>query len=145
MNKTYATKKTDIIRNWHLIDLDGQILGRVASQISQLLIGKYKSYYAPNLDCGDHIVAINAEKIKVTGRKAKQKTYYHHSGYPSGLKAVTYEEQMVKDPRKIILSAVKNMLPKNKLRSDRLRRLRVFVGSEHDYQDKFKKDNGKNN
>lgn len=136
--RTYSTKQKDIKRQWHLVDLKGKILGRVATQIAQLLQGKDKVYYTPHLDCGDWVVAINAAKIKVTGKKIKEKIYYRHSGYPGGLKAVTFEQQMAKDPRKIIEWAVKNMLPKNKLRARRMRRLKVFVGSEHKYKDKFK-------
>ena len=142
--RTYSTKQKDIKRQWHLVDLKGRILGRVATQIAQLLQGKDKVYYTPHLDCGDWVVAINAAKIKVTGKKIKEKIYYRHSGYPGGLKAVTFEQQMAKDPRKIIEWAVKNMLPKNKLREGRMRRLKVFAGSEHKYEDKFKKLKTKN-
>lgn len=137
--KTQATKKKNIRRNWHLVDLKGAVLGRVTSRIAQLLIGKNKVYYTPNLDCGDYIVAVNASEVRVTGRKTKQKKYYRHSGYPGGLKEISYERQMTKDPRKIIEWAVKNMLPKNKLRSSRMKRLRIFAGVGHPYQDKFKK------
>lgn len=142
--RTYSTKQKDIKRQWHLVDLKGRILGRIATQIAQLLQGKDKVYYTPHLDCGDWVVAINAAKIKVTGKKIKEKIYYRHSGYPGGLKAVTFEQQMAKDPRKIIEWAVKNMLPKNKLREGRMRRLKVFAGSEHKYEDKFKKLKTKN-
>lgn len=137
--KTYSVKKKDIKRQWHLVDLKGKILGRVATQIAILLQGKNKVYYTPHLDCGDYVVAINTEKVKTTGKKTKEKIYYRHSGYPGGLKAVTFEQQMAKDPRKIIQWAVKNMLPKNKLRDKRMKRLKVFVASEHKYKDKFKK------
>jgi large subunit ribosomal protein L13 len=137
--KTYTPKKSDIKRNWHLIDLKGKILGRQVSKIAQLLQGKHKRYYSPNLDCGDFVVAINADKIKVTGKKKENKIYYRHSGYPGGLKAVSFKEQKKKDSRKIIERAAKNMLPKNKLRQPRLRRLRVFVGPKHNFDDKFKK------
>lgn len=137
--KTYSVKKKDIKRQWHLVDLKGKILGRVATQIAILLQGKNKVYYTPHLDCGDYVVAINTEKVKTTGKKTKEKIYYRHSGYPGGLKAVTFEQQMAKDPRKIIQWAVKNMLPKNKLRDKRMKRLKVFVAGEHKYKDKFKK------
>jgi large subunit ribosomal protein L13 len=137
--KTHATKANEIKRKWHLIDLKGQVLGRVASKMAQILMGKNKVYFTPALDCGDFIVALNAQDIVVTGRKAKQKTYYRHSGYPGGLKSLTFEQLMAKDPRKVIRLAVKNMLPKNKLRDKRLARLKVFVTEKHDYQDKFKK------
>jgi large subunit ribosomal protein L13 len=141
--KTYITKPKDIKRGWHLFDAKGQILGRMASEIAQKLIGKDKVYYTPHLDCGDHVVVINAADVEVTGRKEKQKEYIRHSGYPGGLKRISYQEQKERDVRKIIEWAVKNMLPKNKLRSKRMNRLRVFKGSEHDYKDKFKVENVK--
>jgi large subunit ribosomal protein L13 len=141
--KTYKTKKSTIKRKWHLFDLKGKTLGREATKIAQLLIGKNKSYFTPHLDCGDYVVVLNAAKVKVSGKKADKKIYYRHSGYPGGLKAVTFKQQIQKDPRKIVLWAVKNMLPKNKLRSLRMKRLKVFVGSEHQYEDKFKKDQDK--
>jgi large subunit ribosomal protein L13 len=136
--KTYSTKKDDIKRKWRLFDLEGKILGREASKIAQKLIGKNKVKYTPYLDCGDWVVAINASKVKVTGKKEEQKTYFRHSGYPGGAKELTFKQQMERDPRKIVLWAVKNMLPKNKLRKKRMSRLRVFVGKKHDYEDKFK-------
>lgn len=138
MKKTPVTRLKDIKRNWHLIDAGGQVLGRQASKIAQLLIGKNKVYYTPSLDCGDYVVVINANKVKVTGKKLKEKIYYRHSGYPGGLKEISFEEQLKKDSRKIIQWAVRNMLPKNKLRKKRLARLKVFVGEEHGYEDKFK-------
>jgi len=136
--KTKITRAKDIKRSWHLVDLEGQILGRQASKIAQLLMGKNKVYYTAALDCGDYVVAINAAKIQVTGRKNQQKMYFRHSGYPGGLKKLTFSQLLKKDPRKIIELAVKNMLSKNKLRDPRLARLKVFPGPEHDYKDKFK-------
>lgn len=137
---TYTTKQSDIKRHWHLIDAQGQILGRLSSQIAQLLMGKNKVYYAANLDCGDWIVIINAQEIEVTGKKKQQKTYYRHSGYPSGLKKLTFSQMMIKDPRKVIKLAVRGMLPKNKLRQQRMKRLKIFIGEEHPYKDKFRKE-----
>lgn len=137
---TYVTKQVDIKREWHLVNLEGQILGRVVSEIAKLLQGKHKVYYTPQLDCGDYVVAINADKVKVSGRKETNKMFYHHSNYPSGLKQISFKEQMNKDPRKIIEWAIAKMLPKNKLRDQRLARLKIFVGNEHTYQDKFKKE-----
>ena len=125
--KTYATKAKDIQRNWHLIDARDQVLGRLSTQVAKLLIGKDKAYFTNNLDCGDWVVVINAQDIEVTGKKKKQKIYYRHSGYPGGLKALTFEQMMVKDPRRVINHAVAGMLPKNKLRQQRLKRLRVFI------------------
>jgi large subunit ribosomal protein L13 len=125
--------KRNITRKWHLIDLDGQILGRVSAEISTILIGKNKPTYQPNIDEGDFVVAINAAKIKVTGKKLADKSYYSHSGYPGGLKEITLLELLKKDPRKVIERSVKGMLPKNKLQDPRLRRLKVFTDSEHPY------------
>jgi large subunit ribosomal protein L13 len=136
--KTHSTKKNEIKREWHLIDLKGKILGRVSTEMAQLLIGKKKVNYVPYLDCGDNVVAINAAGIKVTGKKEDEKIYFRHSGYPGGAKELTFKQQMEKDPRKIIMLAVKNMLPKNKLRKNRLARLKVFVDDKHPYKDKFK-------
>lgn len=136
--KTYITKKSDIKREWHLVDLKGQILGREASKIAQLLTGKKKVYYTPHLDCGDYVIVVNASQVRVSGRKSKQKIYYRHSGYPGGLKAVSFEQQMAKDSRKVIEWAVKNMLSKNKLRDRKMRRLKIFVDEKHSYEDKFK-------
>lgn len=139
MKKTAVTKASEIKRDWHLIDLKGRILGRVANEIAVLLIGKNKPYFTGNLDCGDYVVAINAADIEVTGRKLKQKKYYRHSGYPGGFKEVTLSRQMEMDPRKVIYSAVSGMVPKNKLRDDRLSRLKIFADNKHPYQDKFSK------
>lgn len=136
--KTSVTQKSQIKRAWHLIDLDNQILGRKASEIAQLLIGKHKPYFTPSLDCGDYVVIVNADKVTVTGRKADQKMYRRHSGYPGGFKELNFKQLMEKDPRKIIVNAVKNMLPKDKLRDLRLKRLKVFIGTDHPFADKLK-------
>ncbi len=136
---TYATKQADIKHHWHLINAQGQILGRLSSKIAQLLMGKHQVNYTPNLDCGDWVVIINAQDIKVTGKKKQQKIYYRHSGYPSGLKELTFNQLMAKDPRRIIELAVYGMLSKNKLRDQRMKRLKIFVGENHPYQDKFQK------
>lgn len=134
---TYSTKQSDIKRTWHLLDAQGQVLGRLATKIAQLLVGKNKPYYTSNLDCGDWVIVVNAKNIVVTGKKDKRKIYYHHSGYPGGLKKLTFAEMMAKDPTKAIKFAVHGMLPKNKLRQPRLKRLKIFVGEEHSYEDKF--------
>jgi len=136
--KTYSTKKSEIERQWHLIDVENKVLGRISTKIAQLLIGKEKVYYVPHLDCGDYVVVVNAKKVKVTGKKQKKKKYYRHSGYPGGFKEFTFEQMMQKDPRKVIQMAVKNMLPKNKLRKRRMARLKIFVDKDHNYKDKFK-------
>lgn len=136
---TQTTKAKDIQRKWHLIDAKGKVLGRIASRIAQLLIGKNKPYFTPHLDCGDWVVVINAADVRVTGKKRSQKIYYRHSGYPSGLKALTFAQMMAKDPRQVISHAVAGMLPKNKLRKQRLKRLRIFTGKVHPYEKKFEK------
>jgi large subunit ribosomal protein L13 len=138
MVKTKATKASEIKRSWHAVDAKGQVLGRLASKIAGLLIGKNKPYYTPHLDCGDFVVVTNAAKVRITGRKPAQKKYYRHSGYPGGFREITFEKQMEKDPRKVIRHAVSGMLPKNKLRDPRLARLKVFVDQKHPYQDKIK-------
>lgn len=123
-----------IKRNWHIIDVKGQILGRVSTQISQLLIGKHKVDYLPNLDGGDFVVVINSDQVKVTGTKELNKKYYRHSNYPGGFKVTTLGQQRQKDSRQLIVHAVSKMLPKNKLRAPRLKRLKVFTGSKHPYE-----------
>lgn len=125
--KTTVQKSSQIKRNRYQIDLKDQILGRVATQIAIHLMGKNKPLTSPNLDNGDFVVAINAKDIKVTGKKLDQKMYQRHSGYPGGLKEFTLRQMMTKDPRKVIEHAVKGMLPKNKLRSPRMRRLKVYL------------------
>ncbi len=132
--KTTWKKQSEIKRDWYLIDVAGKTLGRAASEIAKLLIGKSKVDYVPNLDCGDHVIVTNASKIAVTGRKKSQKKYYRHSGYAGGFKEETFEELMNRYPEKVILLAVKNMLPKNKLRDSRMSRLRVFADENHGHE-----------
>lgn len=126
-------KKPELKRDWHLIDLDGKALGRVATEISVHLIGKNKPTYMPNLERGDYIVAINAAKIKITGKKLTDKSYFSHSGFPGGLHEITLGALMAKDPRKVIEKAVRGMLPKNKLQDIRMTHLKIFVDSNHPY------------
>jgi len=137
--KTRVTKAKEIKREWHLINAQDQILGRMAVEIAALLMGKNKPSFVPYLDGGDYVVVINAAMVKVSGRKAENKLYYRHSGYPGGFKKVTFAQQMAKDPTQIIRHAVEGMLPKNKLRDQRLARLKVFIDEKHNYEDKFKK------
>ncbi len=122
-----------IKRNWHYLDAKDQILGRISTQIARWLIGKQKVDYLPNLDGGDYVVVTNSDEVKVTGKKELNKFYYRHSNYPGGFKKISVQEQRVKDSRQLIVHAVSKMLPKNKLRADRLVRLKVFKGSEHPY------------
>jgi large subunit ribosomal protein L13 len=129
--KTYSTKTTDIKRQWHVVDASGKILGRLATQVASLLMGKHKPIFSRNMDTGDFVVVINADKIRVTGNKAKQKLYYRHSGYPGGLKSVTLETMMQTNPTRVIEHAVKGMLPHNRLGASMLKKLKVYVGEAH--------------
>lgn len=129
--KTYVTRAGDIRREWHVVDAAGRILGKVAVEVASLLIGKHKPIYAPNLDTGDYVVVINAAKVKVSGKKAEQKRYYRHSGYPGGLKGPTFEEVFSRYPTRVIEYAVKGMLPHNHLGKDMFKKLRVYAGAEH--------------
>lgn len=135
--KTKVTKQTDIKRAWHLFDAKDQILGRLATQIAQILIGKNKVYYSANIDCGDYVVVTNSSKVRVTGKKSIQKLYRRHSEFPGGFKELNFNQLLEKDPNQIIINAVTNMLPKNKLQSERLKRLKVFTDEKHIYEDKF--------
>jgi large subunit ribosomal protein L13 len=133
--RTYVPKGREaeglkVGRTWLVIDAKGQVLGRVATRVASLLIGKDKPSYTPYLDCGDHVIVINAESIKLTGNKIDQKIYRHHSGYPGGLKEVPIRTLMQKHPEEILREAVLGMLPKNKLRARRAKKLRVYAGSE---------------
>ncbi|MBQ8985199.1 50S ribosomal protein L13 [Candidatus Saccharibacteria bacterium] len=129
--KTYSQKQAEIKREWWVIDASTQPLGKLAVIIADKLMGKSKVTYTPHIDNGDFVVVINAKDLVVTGDKMLQKKYYHHSGFPGGLKELKLEEVIEKDPSRVIMAAVKGMLPKNKLAQDRLKRLRVFAGAEH--------------
>lgn len=132
--KTYSVKADEIKREWYLINAEGKTLGRLASEIAKILKGKHKPIYSPHLDCGDYVIVINAEKIRVTGRKLDQKIYYRHSGYPGGLKSITLREQLAKHPERVIKAAVKGMLPKNRLGRKMLKKLKVYAGASHPHQ-----------
>ncbi len=131
--KTYTAKPAEVTRNWHLVDASELALGRLSTQIAMRLMGKHKPTYTANIDSGDFVVVINAAQLKITGNKLTGKVYYRHSGYPGGIKQATLAEQLKKDPTKIIYEAVRGMLPANKLRDDRLNRLKIYVGSEHEH------------
>ena len=131
--KTYSQKSAEIKREWWVIDASTMPLGKLAVIIADKLMGKSKITYTPHIDNGDYVVVVNAKNLVVTGDKMLQKKYYHHSGFPGGLKELRLEEVIEKDPSKVIETAVKGMLPKNKLASERLKRLRVFDGPEHDH------------
>ena len=129
--KTYSPKAEDIKRQWHLVDASGKTLGRLASQVASLLMGKHKAIYAPHLDTGDYVVVINAAKVRVTGKKAEQKTYYRHSGYPGGLKSPIFKDIFSSHPTRVVESAIKGMLPHNRLGRAMFKKLRVYPGCEH--------------
>jgi large subunit ribosomal protein L13 len=129
--KTKVTKASDISRKWFVVDAQDQVLGRLATRVAHTLMGKGKTYFARNLDCGDHVVVINAEKVRVTGNKLTQKTYYRHTGYIGGIKSVGLEKQLQEKPEKVIADAVYGMIPKNKLGRQMLTKLKVYRGSEH--------------
>ena len=136
--KTYSPSAFDITRSWHLINAQGQILGRLATQVAVFLTGKHKPTFTSHLDTGDNVVIINSEKIVTTGKKEAQKNYYRHSGYPGGLKQTTLGKLREDHPDRIIIHAVSGMLPKNKLRDPRLKRLHVVIGDQHPYGQHFK-------
>jgi large subunit ribosomal protein L13 len=138
ISQTKSTKANEIKREWHLIDVKGKILGRVSSEIAQLLMGKSKPYFVKNMDCGDYVVVINAKEVKTTGKKEDLKTYYRHSGYPGGFKAEKLKDLRQRNPEEIIKHAVSGMIPQNKLRASMLKKLYVFAGEVHTYGDKFK-------
>ena len=129
--KTYSQKPSEVSRRWILIDAKELPLGRLATEISKYLIGKYKPTYTAHIDGGDYVVVINAAEVPVTGDKEEKKIYYRHSGFPGGIKDATLKEVREKFPERIIEAAVKGMLPKNKLSPERMKRLKVFPGSEH--------------
>lgn len=131
MQKTYMQKSAEVTRKWHLIDVSDSTLGRSATEIAVLLMGKKKPTFTPHIDAGDYVVVVNASKVRVTGNKAAQKTYFRHSGHPGSLKGESFAELIERDPAKIIEKAVFNMLPKNKLRTERMARLKVYAGENH--------------
>ena len=140
MKQTKSTKISNIKRDWHLVDLKGKILGRIASDIALLLMGKNKPNFVRNLDMGDFVVVINAKDFKVTGNKEKLKKYYRHSGYPGGFKSETLGDLRQRKPEDVIIRAVSGMLPQNRLKDKMLSRLRVFETEVHTFKDKFNKE-----
>lgn len=129
--RTYWPKKDDIKRNWYLVDAKGKVLGRIATKIAELLIGKGKTTFTPSVDLGDFVVVVNAKDIVLTGKKWKQKTYYWHTGYPGGFRSTTAEKLRNEKPEEILWQAVYGMLPKNKLRDHRINRLKIYVTENH--------------
>lgn len=136
--QTQPTTAAMIKREWHLIDVKGQTLGRAATQIARLLMGKQKPYFVRYLDVGDYVVVINAKDVRVTGKKEEKKVYHRHSGYPGGYRAETLAELRERRPEEVVRRAVKGMLPDNRLQATMLKRLRIYAEDKHEYQDKFK-------
>ena len=131
MQKTYIPKAEDLKSDWVLVDAEGQTLGRLATQIASVLLGKHKPSFTPGVDAGDFVVVINAESVSVTGTKMDDKIYYHHSGYPGGIKAISLRQQLIKHPDRVLKSAVWGMLPHNKYGRKLLRKLKIYSGPDH--------------
>ncbi len=134
MDRTYLAKEEDIKRNWYIVDAKDKILGRLATRVAKILLGKNKAIYTPNIDCGDHVIVINASGIRVTGKKLKDKVYLHYSGYPSGLKKYTLETLLKKKPEKVIYLAVERMLPSNPLGRKMFKKLKVYAKDTHPHK-----------
>lgn len=132
--KTYTPKATELEQRWHLMDASGKTLGRLASQVAQLLRGKHRPSFSPHLDMGDHVVVINASQLQVTGKKLRDKVYYRHSGYPGGLKQETLAKLLAEHPTRVLEHAIQGMLPHNRLGRALMRKLRVYAGSEHPHR-----------
>lgn len=133
-----TTREKDIKREWHLVDVKGETLGRISTKIASLLMGKAKPYFVRNLDCGDYVVVVNSKEVKVTGKKEELKKYYRYSGYPGGFKAETLGNLRQRNSTEIIKRAVSGMLPQNKLKNEMLKKLFIFEGFEHPYEGKLK-------
>ncbi|MDR2431255.1 MAG: 50S ribosomal protein L13 [Candidatus Margulisbacteria bacterium] len=129
--RSFNLKKEQVDRKWHLVDAEGKTLGRLAAAVAKILRGKNKATFTPNVDCGDFVVILNSDKIHYTGAKGREKVYYKYSGFPGGLSAVELGKQMQKDSRKVVLAAVKGMLPKSRLADRQLTKCKVFKGAEH--------------
>lgn len=132
--RTISAREQDIQREWYVVDAQGQTLGRLATQVATILRGKHKPIFTPHVDCGDYVVIINAEKIHTTGQKMTQKKYYRHSGYPGGLREIVLKDQLEKFPNRVLESAVRGMLPKNRLGRKMFRKLKVYAGPNHPHE-----------
>lgn len=130
---TRATKQDEVVRKWHLVDADGQTVGRLATRVATLLRGKHKPTFSPHVDTGDFVIVVNASKIKMTGKRMEQKDYYHNTLYPGGARHEKFSEVMAKHPERIVTEAVKGMLPKNSLGKKTFSKLKVYAGAEHDH------------
>jgi large subunit ribosomal protein L13 len=134
MSRTYTPKASEIERQWLVVDADGQTLGRLATRVARLLTGKHKPTYATHIDTGDHVIVINAEKIRVTGNKLESKRYYRHSGYPGGLREESLDHLLARRPEEVVRRAVKGMVPHTKLGTQQLRKLKVYAGPRHPHE-----------
>jgi large subunit ribosomal protein L13 len=134
MSRTYTPKASEIERQWLVVDADGQTLGRLATRVARLLTGKHKPTYATHIDTGDHVIVINAEKIKVTGNKLESKYYYRHSNYPGGLREEKLSRLLERRPEEVVRRAVKGMVPHTRLGTQQLRKLKVYAGAEHPHE-----------
>jgi large subunit ribosomal protein L13 len=132
--KTYIAKPQQIKREWFLVDATNKPLGRLASQVAHILMGKHKPYYTPHLDVGDYVVVVNCDKVKLTGKKLEKKIYYRHSGYPGGLKQIPYEKLLQEKPERVLELAIKRMLPNNRLGRAMFKKLKVYKGPEHPHK-----------
>lgn len=131
MKTTVSAREQDVQREWYVVDAQGQTLGRLATRIATVLRGKHKAIYTPHVDCGDYVVIVNADKVHVTGQKMAQKKYYRHSGYPGGLTEISLRDQLDKFPTRVLESAVRGMLPKNRLGRQMFKKLKVYAGPNH--------------
>ncbi|HHW15316.1 MAG TPA: 50S ribosomal protein L13 [Firmicutes bacterium] len=134
MKTTYLAKPSEIQRKWYVVDAEGKALGRLAAQVAAILRGKHKPIFTPNVDTGDHVVVINADKVRLTGRKATQEMIYRHSMYPGGLKAIPMGEMLAKQPEKLVERAVRGMLPHNRLGREMFKKLKVYAGPDHPHE-----------
>ena len=132
--KTYSAKPSDVVRKWYVVDANELTLGRMSTKVAELLTGKGKPMFTKHIDCGDYVIIVNAENLKVTGNKLEDKMYYKHSNYPGGLKETTLQYEMDKDPTKVIYQSIRGMLPVNKLRDERLKRLKIYAGPNHEHE-----------
>jgi large subunit ribosomal protein L13 len=131
---TLIAKQGDFQKDWYVVDLEDKVLGRAATEIARILRGKHKPIFTPSVDTGDFVIVLNADKVRLTGNKLSQKTYYHHSGYPGGIKSITAEKMLEQKPEEVIRKAVKGMLPKNKLGRQMFKKLKVYCSNEHPHQ-----------
>jgi len=136
--RTYTPKPNEVARSWHVIDAEGRVLGRLASEIASLLRGKHKPQFSYHVDLGDHVIVVNADKLVVSADKARQKIHYRHTGYPGGLKETRLGDDLISRPQEVLRRSVKGMLPKNRLARKSLKRLRVYAGPDHPHQAQLK-------